>query len=310
MPSQGLSETEQNQLDQLLSDDGEDLFMAQEDGNSTWDQSGEGDGDPFETDDEEEELGTGEPDDSQELDHENEESSTSYKELQRKFTEVTEDRKTTASELERLRDSAAPYGGVEQMINLVRYVTSDPKISKVLESHLNGEDISEPVVDTEGFTEPQKQVADLVTGIVDKVLEAKLGPRLDQFRSESVEPLMEESRERDLETVISQMDTTHGVEWREHLPEITQLAEEEGLSGKPTLDIAERLYVTALKKAGKYEDFVLAQAEKIKSAKRAKATPRPRSNSGNVTSGKTAPKKIRNMFDAAASVANRNKRIR
>lgn len=196
---------------------------------------------------------------------------TSYKELQRTFG-------TKSEEMKSLEGQLAPFGGIEQIVNSLTYLTNSDSFKDWAKTEQQRATLGDNYgLSEDGKIDPETQKAiDIVKRIVDQ--------RVDSAMKSQVEPLADSYKQRLLSENMKTMDGKYGNEWRELQDEMASLADNlpETIQDNPTLGDLEDLYWKALRSSGKIESMQAKMYEKNLATKKSQSQEKPKSSAGTI----------------------------
>ncbi len=200
-------------------------------------------------------------------------ASKHYKSLQAEFT-----RKSQA--IAELNRKFEQFGGPDSVLKQAADLTSNERFQKFMQeeqARANGMELDK--LDPE-----QKAAVEYVQRLVNQSIESRLAP------------YYQKERELRVNTIMEQMDKDYGKDWRDMTQDMRKLTANlpPEVQNNASFETVEALYLQALKRSGKFEDFAAKMYERKLQEKKTKATPKPGSNQD----GKN-PVKITSFEDAA-----------
>ena len=210
----------------------------------------------------------------------------SYKEIQGKFTKTSQENAEIRKQMETIVKQAERYGGIEQLFNTANQLSNNPQFQEWIQRQQMGGQ----------YDEETMNALNLVRNIATNVVKQEI----QQAMKTQVEPLANTYKEQNIMRLFGKMDEKYGAEWREMSAEMNESAGEFPIAklDNPTLDDLEDLYMRALRKTGKFDDFAAKSYEKRLKDKKDKATGIPASSPAGT--GKTP--KPKNIHEAADNV--------
>lgn len=188
----------------------------------------------------------------------------SYKELQTEFGKRNELSK-------QLEAKFAPFGGVDQLLGTVNTLVSDADFVKWYKAK------SEGMPNIEGLDANDPEVRKAFNAI--KTMASMEVKRELEAR---VRPLEDALKEKNILSHFSEMDKQYGADWRQFEETISELSYNlpEKIQNNPTFEDIEDLYIKALRKNGKFDEFVSKRYAKMVEGKKSKATDKPSTTPG------------------------------
>lgn len=210
-----------------------------------------------------------------------------YQNLQREFGSRNEELK----EFKAISEQMAAYGGPEQMMAWMQYLSSNPSFAEWVQSQQNQEQKQDLGFNTEDMDEDTQKALE----IVEKIAGNKAAALIEEAIRSKVDPITNTYKEQVLENNLDIMDETYGEDWREMQDVMADLAAglPKDVQDSPSFEDIEDLYWRALRKSGKMDDYAAKAYEKKLSSKKAHATEKPSS-----ANSKGAPKKAMSIAEA------------
>jgi hypothetical protein len=242
---------------------------------------------------EELETETGEPEAEgvEEEEGETQESDTDweaqYKEIQSAFSKATDDLKGLKETVGKFDN----FGGADKVIEYVDYLTKDPEFANWVKSRQSKNAFG---IDESQLQPEEKQAVDLVQKMIKSAL-AEKEAELERKWESKINPVAETVRANTIQKHFGEMDSKYGEDWREMNTAMDEIlaSEPDRVKTSPSFEDIEHLYIKALLKEGKMDDFASKIYEKNLKNKTAQAADAP-----SMKHGKSARKQAETIMEA------------
>lgn len=219
----------------------------------------------------------------EELPHDKVQGSKHYKSLQAEFT-----RKSTA--LAELDKKFQQYGGPDALLREAERFSKLSQ-SKEFQAFMAEQQMRESGIDPSTLPPDARAAMEFINSVVQKQVESKVNPFLQQ--AQEMERAQQTAK---VNANLAAMSEKYGAEWRELQPVMQEIASNlpPQVINDMRFETLESVYLQAMVKSGKFNEFAAKQYQKQLSEKKQKSTPRP----GNGANGTKAIPQVRSMQDA------------
>lgn len=220
-----------------------------------------------------------------------------YKSMERYISKTRDELSDLKSSSSAIEGALAKYGGLDKALQLVDYVSSDPDFKQLIEKKSRG--VSS--VDESTMSPESKEAMQIVRDVAKEVVAAEIR----QLKQNTIDPHFKAVNDRNLDVLATEMTSKFGDNWLEYADDMQLLAEDLSDSKRNDLkfDDLENLYIMALNRAGKLDEFSTTKKQVKEKKKIEKSTPRARST--NVESNKPEGKP-KDLFEAAQRAAKKH----
>lgn len=233
-----------------------------------------------------------------------------YKDLQKAHSKSQDDLKAERDERESLEHNLTRFGGIDQAIKALDYVTNDKDFKELAAKKSKGETVSE--IDESKMSPQGKEALNTVRQVVKEQFtpfRSEIESMLKEVIEKNINPHTNAMKDVNLEHHIDKMTDKYGEGWLTQLDSMEKLKStlSEQARVAPTFIDIDRLYKDSLEKDGKFDAFIIEQASRLAKGKKSKTTKRHKSSGGTSTSEKDKNKPPKDIFEAARRVTARDR---
>lgn len=219
-----------------------------------------------------------------ELPHDKVQGSKHYKSLQAEFT-----RKSTA--LADIEKRFQTYGGADRLLQEAEKYSKMMQ-SREFQSFMADQQMREKGLDPSTMPPDARAAMEFITSLVDSKVNAQVQPYLAQQQA-----AQRAHQEVTVAKNLASMSEKYGEDWKELQPVMQEIAASlpPSVVNDLRFETLEGVYLQAMVKSGKFNEFAAKQYQKQLSEKKAKATPKPING---INNGSRAVPQVKSMQDA------------